>query len=49
MADYIYPAPGLTSAALTLRVYHTSKAAEAALSTPTTGASKFARCNRERK
>ena len=37
MADYIYPAPGLTSAALTLRVYHTSKAAEAALSTPTTG------------
>jgi hypothetical protein len=36
MADYIYPAPGTTSAALSLKIYHTSKTAEAAL-TPVAG------------
>ena len=37
MANYIYPAPGTTDVEATLTIYHTSKAAEAALSTPETG------------
>ena len=37
MAEYIYPAPGISSAALSLRIYHTSKAAEAALTPAGTG------------
>ena len=37
MANYIYPAPGTTGVEATLTIYHTSKAAEGALSPAETG------------
>lgn len=37
MANYIYPAPGTTNVEATLTIYHTSKAAEAALTPAETG------------